>query len=278
MTVSVLGIIGMGAIGTSLCAVLERELEAPLDQLAVLVRPTNVAAAEQAIARLTPKLAKRINVSSSLDALLKIGPDLVVECAGHAALAAYGADILRSGCDLLVVSSGALTDDALTTRLVAATSNNASRLTISSGAIGGIDMISAARLSGITSLVYTSRKPPAAWRGSPAEAQVDLATLREATVFYEGTAREAARDYPKNANVAATLALAGPGLDQTRVRLIADPASPGNVHHFTLVSGAAEVEMRILAYPSPDNPRTSAITALAVAREVLNRTRAIAIG
>jgi aspartate dehydrogenase len=278
MSVRSLGIIGMGAIGTSLCSVLERELEAPLERVVVLVRPTKLAATKQATARLTPKLAARLSVVTTVDALLATKPELVVECAGHAALAAYGSPILEAGIDLLVVSSGALTDDALTNRLTAAARAGRARLSVSSGAVGGIDIVTAARLSGITSLTYTSRKPPAAWRGSPAEARVDLASLCEATTFYEGTAREAARDYPKNANVAATLALAGPGLDQTRVRLIADPESPGNVHHFTLVSGAAEVEMRIVAHPSPDNPRTSAITALAVAREVLNLTRPIAIG
>lgn len=278
MNLHSLGIIGMGAIGKSLAITLARELATPLERVTVLVRPTGVAAAIAHLRLAGAKLAGRTDVVTTVDALLAARTDLVVECAGHSALTAFGEAILANGTDLLVVSTGALTDTALHDTLVVAAQAGKARLLLSSGAIGGIDIIAAARLSGITSLTYTSRKPPSAWAGSPAEKLLNLKSITTATTFYEGTARQAARDYPKNANVAATLALAGPGLDATRVRLIADPTSPGNVHEFSLVSKATDVEMRITGRPSEDNLRTSATTALSVARDVLNRTRAIAIG
>ncbi len=273
-----LGIIGMGAIGRALTLTLAREMATPLERVTVLVRPTGVAAAIADLRAAGDKLSGRTDVVTNVGALLASKPDLVVECAGHAALSAFGEAILADGTDLLVVSTGALTDEALRVKLVAAAERGGGRLKLSTGAIGGADIIAAARLSGITSLTYVSRKPPKAWAGSPAESVIDLAKITTATTFYEGTARAAARDYPKNANVAATLALAGPGLDKTRVKLIADPASPGNVHEFSLVSAAADVEMRVVGRPSADNPKTSATTAFAVAREVLGRLQPISIG
>lgn len=268
-----LGIIGMGAIGRSVLAVLARELEVPLERVTVLVRPTGLAAALADVRAAGSAVAGRVEVVTAIGALLAAQPDLVVECAGHGALAAFGEAVLTAGVDLLVVSTGALTDDGLRARLVAAETAGQGRMTLSSGAIGGLDIIAAARLSGISSLTYISRKPPGAWAGSAAEQLVDLGAIMRATTFYEGTAREAARDFPKNANVAASLALAGPGLDKTRVSLIADPQAPGNVHEYSLVSAAADVEMRIVGRASPDNPRTSAATALAIAREVLARVQ-----
>ena len=93
-----------------------------------------------------------------------------------------------------------------------------------------MDAIAAMRMGGLETVRYRSRKPPVAWRGTPAEKVVDLATLAKPAVLYRGNARQAALLYPQNANVAATVALAGLGFERTEVELVADPAAPGNVH------------------------------------------------
>ena len=137
--------------------------------------------------------------------------------------------------------------------------------------------LAAARMAGIDSVTYTGRKPPAAWAGSPAEKAVDLEGLQAETVFFEGSARQAAQAYPKNANVAATLALAGIGMDATRVRLVADPAATANTHEFSVRSKATDFSMILEGKPSALNPRTSQLTVLSLARAVLNRTATLAI-
>ncbi len=277
MTIKSLGVIGSGAIAAPMLEALARNIAQPIERLSILTLPQVADGARELASRCGSRIARRTDVFTDGDAFLAEPFDFVVECAGHAAVKAYGTKVLANGVDLLVVSIGALTDDALRNGLEAAAKRSGARLVLCSGAIGGIDLLSAARLSGIERITYSSRKQPKAWKGTPAEKLLDLDNVTTETVFYEGTARAAARDYPQNANSAATIAIASVGLDHTMVRLIADPAAPGNVHEFTLSSACADMEIRIVGKPSPDNPKTSMSTAYTVAREILNRMSPIAI-
>lgn len=271
-----LGIVGQGAIGRALVAVLAGAVAGPLDALVLVVRPRQVAEAEAVLGGLAG-LARERAVVTGADGLLAAGPGLVVECAGHGAVGEIVAPALAAGIDCVVASVGALADAGLHGRLVAAAAAGGARLALPAGAVGGVDLLAALRTAGITRVAYTGRKPPEAWRGTKAEAVVDLGTLDAAAVFFEGDARAAARDYPRNANVAATVALAGLGFERTAVRLVADPAAPGNVHEIAVEAAAARFEIRIEGVPSPDNPRTSAATVHALAREVLNRLGPVAV-
>jgi aspartate dehydrogenase len=145
------------------------------------------------------------------------------------------------------------------------------------GAVGGIDAIAAMRFAGLTSVRYRSRKPPLAWRGSPAEHLVDLGKLSERTVLYAGTAGEAALLYPQNANVAAAVALAGLGFDATEVELVADPDAPGNIHEIEAEGAAGRFAIQLQGKPSRTNPKTSALAAFSVARALLNEQATIVI-
>ena len=271
MRLETLGVIGGGTIALALADVLARELIPPLKRFVCLTKPESCDAVHARLLPLRGRLADGIRVEGDLETFLRHRPDLVIECASHSAVAAYGAAVLSRGIDLMIVSVGALADEALHAELDIAALEGDARLIVSSGALGGVDILAAARLSGISEVTYTSRKPPQAWRGTPAEGLLDLGALTGEAVFFEGTARDAARGYPKNANAAATIALAGAGFEKTRVRLVADPASPGNVHAFSFASACADVEVRIVGKPSPDNPKTSLPTVYALAREVLNR-------
>lgn len=261
-----LGLIGFGTIARELIAVLEREGCTPEATHVLLRQNARDAAAALGLVPVDEEAA-----------LIAARPDLIIECAGADAVRAHVPACLSAGIDTVVASVGALNDETLHAALIAAARTGGSRLILPAGALGAVDLLAALRPSGIEALRYIGRKPPEAWRGSPAEDVVDLDALVAPATFFTGNAGEAARTFPKNANVAATLALAGPGFEATEVRLIADPGIRHNIHEIEVRAGAADFRITIEGKPSPDNPRSSLTTVYSLAREVLNRSREVAI-
>ncbi|NRF71574.1 aspartate dehydrogenase [Aquincola sp. S2] len=251
-------LIGLGAIGTALCEVLA-EPPRKVALLGALVTQHPGAATTSALPMWT-----------SLDALLDARPEVVAECAGHHAVAAHGERILVAGCDLLLASVGALADEALHRRLLRAAERGGARLLLTSGAIGGLDILAAAQRCGLHRVQLRSSKPPAAWRGTIAEARVDLDALKAPVVLFSGSAREAATLYPKNANVAATIALATLGWDHTVVELVANPGLQANVHQVDADGVGGRISIRIEGSAS-SNSRTSMLTAYSLANALLDK-------
>lgn len=202
-------------------------------------------------------------------------PDLVVDCAGHAGLNDHGGAILRLGVPLVTVSLGALADDATHAEMTKAAQDGGTQLHLASGAIGALDAISAAKVGGLDEVTYTGIKSPAGWKGSPAEDKIDLTGLQAAFTHFDGTAREAALQYPKNANVAAAVALAGIGFDETTARLIADPNAQGNTHIITAKGAFGSLEFTITGNSLPGSPRTSALAAMSVVAQILRKSAPI---
>lgn len=272
-----LGIIGYGNIAAALLDVLAGDGRARFETVAVLAQPGAADAAEAALSAKAAVLSDDVSFHDTVDGFLAARPDLTVECAVHQVVREVVPQVLHAGCETVIVSIGALADPATADAIADAAATGKCRAVLVSGAIGGIDALAAAKIAGIEEVIYTGRKPPQAWRGTPAEQLIDLDGLATETVFFSGTARRAATDYPKNANVAATLALAGIGFEETKVRLIADPAAPGNIHEYEVRSASVNFTMRLEGKASPDNPKTSVSTVFSVAREVLNRVAPIAI-
>ncbi|MEQ9044410.1 MAG: aspartate dehydrogenase [Sneathiellaceae bacterium] len=263
-------LIGHGAIGQAVVAGLAAEPPGgPMQLVAVLVRPGRAAATAGA-------LPAGVAAVEHMSDLLALRPGLVAECAGQGAVADHAEAVLAAGIDLRVISTGALAAPGRLDRLAGLAAANGARLIAPAGAIAGLDGLGALRRSGLQSVTYSSTKPPRAWAGTAAEELLDLDSLDAATTFFEGTAREAALAYPKNANLAASVALAGLGLDATRVRLVADPAAKGNTGRIEAVGAAGRLDVTMGGGASA-NPKTSASTAWSLLDAILRRGESFVI-
>ncbi|WP_307801126.1 aspartate dehydrogenase domain-containing protein [Actinomadura violacea] len=200
--------------------------------------------------------------------------DVVVEAAGGPALREHGPAVLAAGRDLLAVSVGALADEDLFRELTRLTAAGSGRLLVCPGALGGLDALRAAALAGpLTRVRLTSSKAPASlvqpWMDEPAANR--LRSLRPGdppvTVF-DGDAREAAVRFPRNANVAATVALAAGDWASVRVRLLADPDTPLTRHVVEFAGPVGEYRFELGNLPDPANPATSGLVAHAVLRSL----------
>jgi aspartate dehydrogenase len=264
-----IALIGCGAIGASVLELLHGDPRIAVDSV---IAPAVARAQAEAVAA---RFAPRARVCEALAA--DDAPDLVVECAGHAAIAEHVLPALARGIPCVVVSIGALSAPGMAQALEQATERGNTQVQLLSGAIGGIDALAAARVGGLDAVVYTGRKPPLAWTGTPAEQTCDLARLTSAHCIFSGSAEEAAQLYPKNANVAATLSFAGLGLKRTQVQLFADPAVSENVHHVEARGAFGSFELTMRGKPLAANPKTSALTVYSVVRALHNRSRALSI-
>lgn len=259
-----LAMVGFGAIGQEAARMLHGAPRLQLTQ--ILVPPGSQERARSIAARLAPQA----RVLTRLDVAAAQRPHLLAECAGHAAVLAHVIPALEAGIPCVVASIGALHEADSLGRLEAAAGRGCTRVQLISGALGAIDALAAARMGGLDEVSYVGRKPPRSWIGTPAEQACVLSELTAPHVVFQGTAREAALSFPKNANVAATVGLAGLGLDRTRVELIADPGVACNVHRIDARGAFGRLELVLENLSLPGNPRTSALAAYSLVRAVRN--------
>ena len=193
------------------------------------------------------------------------GVELVVEAAAQAAAREYAVPLLEAGMDVMIMSVGALADEALLERLRDAARRAGRRVYVPSGALGGLDAVKAGALSGLEEVELTSTKPPIALQGAAYfdTHPVDWERITSPTLVYEGPAAEAVGYFPQNVNVAAVLSLAGVGPHRTKVRVIADPAATTNQHSVRVRGGFGTLEVHLSNLPTPENPKTSWLAALA---------------
>jgi aspartate dehydrogenase len=257
------GLIGFGAIGRSIVD-LWQSYPSPSFRLAgACVRPSQMEQARSAVPGNTL-------VCDDIEELLNIRPDCIIEAAGHAVVQSHGERILRSGCSIYLLSVGSLAEATLRGSLITAADDGGSHILIPAGALAGFDGLLTLACDNLRSVKYTSTKPCKAWQGTVAAETHALDHLTQRTVIFQGNAGEAARLFPKNANLAAAVALAGIGFERTRVELIADPNASGNVGTVEAISYSTTLTLSVVSNPS-SNPKTSANVGASVIAALQNR-------
>jgi len=207
-----------------------------------------------------------ITFVQNLDELIRSRPCIVVEAAGQSALRDQVPAILEAGICVIAASVGALSDETILLTLDKACKEANASLIFPSGAVGGLDYLSAIASLEDVRIRYTSRKPPAAWKAELRER--NLVCDGDALVLFEGSSQEAARLYPKNLNAALTISLAIRP-HNLAVRVLVDPDAKANTHEIDVESAAGTAFFRLENVPSELNPKTSMITALSLASSLL---------
>ena len=257
VSLDTLGVIGNGSIGGLVLEACENR-QLTFAGIVVLTR-TPRAGMESRVRRLGGSVVHEIS------GLIGARPNVVLEAAGHEAGREYGAAVLEAGADLVVMSIGALVDDALMNALKMAASRRSARIWLPSGAVGGLDALMAARATGdLERVQHQMIKHPDGLRSAPYVVRHGLLSeeIADRVVVYRGMAREAAREFPQSVNVAAAISFAGLGFDRTEVEVIADPSTPYTVHQITASGLFGRMMMRFENIPDPTNPRTSRLAGL----------------
>jgi aspartate dehydrogenase len=245
------GLAGLGAVGLGVA----RRLEAGIPGLALVA----VAVRDQDKARRNlPDAGTRIPIMAA-EALADVS-DIVVEGLPPALFRGVALSVIDAGKIFMPLSVGQLLENW---DLVERTKRTGARILVPTGALIGLDAVRAAAEGTIRSVTMITRKPPNGLEGAPylVERGISLKDLKEPRKIFDGTAREGARGFPANVNVAAALSLAGIGPDKTRLEIWADPALDRNTHRIEVDADTARFSMMIEGVPS-ENPRTGRIVPL----------------
>lgn len=212
----------------------------------------------------------KADVAKTLDHPVEVVPStalvgkasILLECVPTAAFRDVVEPALAAGMTVITVSGAALLDNMDLEKVAA---KGGGQLILATGAIVGLDAIRAARFGHIESVKMVTRKPPKslATAKQVVEDGKDLFKLTAPELLFKGTAREGARRFPANVNVAAAIALAGAGPDRTELEIWTDPAVERNTHRVVVEADTARIEVAIANVPS-ENPGTGRITALSM--------------
>ncbi len=252
-SVARVAIAGLGPIGTRLAKALDEGIDG-LELAAVSA--ADIEKHRGWLAKLRKRPAT-LPIETLADAA-----DIVVECAPSRLMRAIVAPVVSRGKIAVVLSVGALLENE---DLIGLAKEKGGQIVVPTGALIGLDAMTAAAVGTIHSVQMVTRKPLRGLEGAPylVEHRIDIADITTPLKIFDGTAREAAKGFPANLNVAVALSLAGIGADRTKVQIWADPTVTRNTHRIEVDADSARFSMTIENIPS-ENPRTGLITALSV--------------
>lgn len=260
-----LGIIGCGAIGSSLAKIITEDFSDKVELLSLY--DINI---EKAY-----KLANTFNnqklVALNFDDLIN-KVDLVIEATKAESAFEIAKKAIALSRDIMIMSVGGIIEHYKELQALAEEKN--ARIFIPSGAVCGIDGLKAASQCKINKVTLTTKKPPKAFFGNPyvLRRKIRLDNIDKDTILFEGDALTAIRAFPQNINVAATISIAGIGIEDTIVRIVASPRTYRNIHEIEIESEAGRIRTCIENVVHPDNPKTSylaVLSAVATLKQIL---------
>mgnify|MGYP001026172751 CR=1 FL=1 len=192
--------------------------------------------------------------------------DLVIEVASVEAVVKYAQTVLLKGCELIVLSSGALSDRVFKEELESLARQKKVKVHIPSGAIFGLDNAGIGQTGGLERVRLRTLKPTRSF-GLSAPSKVSV---------FQGGAYECIKQYPKNTNVAVSLSLAT-GIE-AEVEVWADPEAETISHEIVMEGEFGSVEIKINNKVSKENPSTSRLALLSLCALLLSIQRPIQIG
>lgn len=209
----------------------------------------------------------------SLEELLALEPDCVVETASVQMAREMAIPVLRRGADLVLISIGALADAAFRAEVEAAARENGTRVHIASGAVGGFDVLRTislmAQAQGLPeSAGIVTHKGPQSLKNTPVFRE-ELLTDAEESCVLSGTAAEAIAVLPTKVNVAVAASLATTGPDSAGAEIFSVPGFTGDDHCITAEIDGVRATVDIYS-------RTSAIAGWSVVALLRNLVAPIA--
>ena len=247
-------IVGCGSIGQLLAAAADEIAEVKR----IYLTDSDRAKAE----RLASKMKKGIVVEDVEEELYHC--DLVIESATQEAARAIIPRVVARGVDIMVMSVGALVDDGFRQSVTAKAAECEAKIYIPSGAVCGTDGLRSSSMGKLDEVELIAIQGPKTLSDVDyiTGKGIDVEKLAEKTVVYSGTAREAVQLFPKNVNVAATVSLLGIGFDRTKVTIVMDPDTHSNSYRLRLRGEFGEMDCSTYNVPSPENPKTSYLSAM----------------
>ena len=264
-----LAIAGLGAIGMAVARRIDAGAVAGLRLGAVCARNRDKAAGKLKDFSMVPEILALNELAEHAD--------VIVECAPAALFLEIARPAIERGRIFIPLSVGVLLDHM---DLVERARQTGARIIVPTGALLGLDAVKAVAEGDVEAIRMVTRKPPAGLKGAPYLIQngISVDGLEEAKKVFAGSARQAARGFPANVNVAAALALAGIGPERTEVEIWADPAVTRNTHTIIVEADASNFSMTIENVPTQENPPTGKITALSVIATLRRLTEPLVVG
>jgi len=265
-----IGIVGCGAIGSRVAKSIRSELKETC-YVAALFDIDKIKAQETA-----KRLSLKGVVKSSLKDLVR-SCDFVVEAVSAKSILDIVKTALSSKKSILVLSVGKILG---TPDLLKLAKKNNCVILFPSGAISAIDAIKAASLERITHITLTTRKPPSSLAQTDylTKKGIRLNRIKGETVIFDGGVKDAVKYFPKNINVAATLALASGALRKIRIRIVTSPKFKSNSHEIEVIGASGRITSKTENVPCKDNPKTSYLAVLSAIQTLKQHFNVIKIG